>query len=99
MNPENATLETLETKKEAEKINGIEVKSLSWSQIQELRKLELDPTLKELTTEANVQMIDFILDKVYGNIPDIGDMPYDQLAVLAIETYKKAYGRDKEIKN
>lgn len=89
---DNTNLENLETKTKTE------IKKLTLAQIRELRKLGLDPALNTMTATKNAEMIDWILDNVYkGEVAE--DMPYDECVELALDTYKRAYGREDAIKN
>lgn len=80
--------------------NKIEVRQLKRSHIKALRAAELDPmTLGDAATlTKNAEMVEWILDNVYGDL-DLENINYSDLVKLATDTYRRAYGGGEETKN
>lgn len=80
----------------------MEIKKLTRKDIRALREAGLDLTLldeKERTDKKAFEMVDWIIDHVYGDVPNIDEIPYQELFDIGLKTYRQAYGRDEEIKN
>ena len=80
--------------------NSIAIRSLTVREVREMRKAGLDPAFakKEDSADTTAGMVDWVLGHVYaGQIPD--DMPYNEALRIAMDTYAKTYGREREVKN
>ena len=74
-----------------------EIKAMTYGQIKEMRKKNLDPVTAEIAPN-NTKLVDYILETIYSDF-ESEKVPYYRLVKLAMDTYNMTYGGPDAIKN
>ena len=99
MNEETNTIKKQNTPKSYQ---PIEVRAMPRKQVKAFRNAGLDPAINPdaLTSAKIIEMVDYIIDTVYGDISDqTENLEFFQLRDLAMDTYMRASIGPESIKN